>query len=124
MKNILLNSDTSHLDLYHQSNCLFAQIRLHLTKYLVLSTAIRNYDRHAQRTIKMSRILSHSASIFLHFKQLFKEETHVKVFFCLLPVGMCIDEYVTIHSNVLCVCSLINYTLATEENILNVRVCP
>ena len=26
-----------------------------------------------------------------------KEETHVKLF-CLLPVGVCIDAYVTIHS--------------------------
>ena len=34
---------------------------------------------------------------------------------------MCIDAYMTIHSNVLCVCPLINDTLATEENVLNVR---
>ena len=32
---------------------------------------------------------------------------HVKVFFCLLPVGVCIDAYVTICSYVLCVHSLI-----------------
>ena len=40
------------------------------------------------------------------FLQLFKEEKHVKGFFCLLPVGLCIDAadaYVTIRSYVLCV---------------------
>ena len=31
-----------------------------------------------------------------------KEETHV-IFFYLLPVGLCIDAYVTIHSYFLCV---------------------
>ena len=35
MKNILLNSDTSHLDLDHQSDCLFSHIRLYLIKYLL-----------------------------------------------------------------------------------------
>ena len=35
MKNILLNSDTSHTDLEHQSVCLFSQIWLYLLKYLL-----------------------------------------------------------------------------------------
>ena len=35
MKNILLNSDTSHLGLDHQSDCLFSQIRLYLMNYLL-----------------------------------------------------------------------------------------
>ena len=35
MKNILLNSDTLHFDLDHQSDCLFFQIRLYLIKYLL-----------------------------------------------------------------------------------------
>ena len=35
MKNILLNSDTSHLDLDHQSDFLFSHIRLYLIKYLL-----------------------------------------------------------------------------------------
>ena len=66
MKNILLSSDTSHLDLDHQSDCLFSQIWLYLIKYLLqlfdkVSTAIRNYGGDAQRAIKMSQILSHSA---------------------------------------------------------------
>ena len=86
MKNIILNSDMLHLDLDHQSDCLFSQIRL--------STAIRNYGGHAPRAIKMSRILSHSATAWKNyipsFKQLFKEETHVKGF-VLLSVGVCID---------------------------------
>ena len=34
-ENILLNSDTSHLDLDHQSDCLFSLIRLYLIKYLL-----------------------------------------------------------------------------------------
>ena len=34
-KNILLNSDTSHLDLDHQSVWLFSQIPLYLIKYLL-----------------------------------------------------------------------------------------
>ena len=34
-ENILLNSDTSHLDLDPQSECLFPQIRLYLIKYLL-----------------------------------------------------------------------------------------
>ena len=41
---------------------------------------------------------------------------------CLLPVGVCIDEYVMMGSYVLCVCQLVNYTLATEENVGNLRV--
>ena len=41
MKNILLNSYTSHLDLDHQSDCLFAQNWLHLIKYLVLHCLLR-----------------------------------------------------------------------------------
>ena len=45
-KNSFLNSDTSHLDLEHQSDCLFAQIPLY--------SAIRNYGGHAQWAIKMS----------------------------------------------------------------------
>ena len=35
MENILLNSDTPHLDLDHQSDCLFSQIQLYLIKYLL-----------------------------------------------------------------------------------------
>ena len=35
MINILLNSETSHLDLDHQSVCLFSQIRLYLIKELL-----------------------------------------------------------------------------------------
>ena len=42
----------------------------------------------------------------------------LKCFFCLLLVGVCIDEYVTNRSYV-----LYDYTLATEENVCNVRVC-
>ena len=99
MKKNLLNSDKSHFDLDHQSDCLFSL-------FDKVSTAIRNNEEHAQRAIKMSPILSHSAT----FKQLyscilifFKEETLVKVLFCLLPVGMCIDAYMTICSYVWCV---------------------
>ena len=44
MKNNLLNSDMSHLHLDHQSECLFS--------FDKVSTAIRNYGRHAQRAIK------------------------------------------------------------------------
>ena len=32
-ENILVNSDTSHLGLDHQSDCLFSQIRLYLIMY-------------------------------------------------------------------------------------------
>ena len=71
---------------------------------------------------KMSRILSQSplgTIIFLHFNSYLckgKEETHATmlqrrpftileeyVIFYLLPVGVCIDAYVTIRSYVLCV---------------------
>ena len=59
-KNILLNSDTSHLDLDHQSDCLFSQILLYY--------AIRNYGGHAHWAIKMSRILSRSVTAWnIHF---------------------------------------------------------
>ena len=58
-KNILLNSDTSHLDLDHQSDCLFSQIPLY--------SAIRNYGGHAQWAIKMSRILSHSVTAWNNY---------------------------------------------------------
>ena len=53
MKNILLNSDTPHLDLdlVFSDSAVFDKV----------STAIRNYGGHAQRAIKMSRVLSHSA---------------------------------------------------------------
>ena len=44
----------SHLDLDHQSDCLFSQIPLY--------SAIRNYGGHAQWAIKMSRLLSHSVT--------------------------------------------------------------
>ena len=43
-------------------------------------------------------------------------------FFRLLPVGVCIDVYVTICSYV-CAFQLINYMLATEENVRIVWVC-
>ena len=39
----------------------------------------------------------------------------VFLFFCLLPVGVCIDAYVMIRSYVMCVSTHYNYTLATEE---------
>ena len=42
----------SHLDLDHQSDCLFSQIPLH--------SAIRNYGGHAQWAIKMTRILQNN----------------------------------------------------------------
>ena len=38
------------------------------------------------------------------------------VIFCLLPVGVCIDAYVTIRSYVLCAST--HHTLATEENVM------
>ena len=130
-KNILLNSDTSYLDLDHQSDWLFFQIPLY--------SAIRNYGGHSQWAIKMSR--SHCLEqlfsciltvIYVKAKkrrmwQCFREGHALywkkMWFFCLLPVGVCIDVYVMIRSYVLCVCPLINYTLATEENVPNVRVC-
>ena len=86
MKNILLNSDMSHLDLDHPSDFLFSQIPLYLIKHL--STAIRNYGGHAQKAIKCPEYCLFQPLLgtfifphFNHFKQLFKEETHVKVFF-------------------------------------------
>ena len=74
-KNILLNSDTSHLDLDHQSDYLFSQIPLY--------SAIRNYGGHAPWAIKMSRILSHSVTALNNYFTAFysylckgKEEMH------------------------------------------------
>ena len=58
-KNILLNSDTSHLDLDNQSDCLFPQIPLY--------SAIRKYGGHAQWAVKMSRILSHSVTAWNNY---------------------------------------------------------
>ena len=43
-------------------------------------------------------------------------------FFRLLSVSVCIDAHVIIGSYS-CVCQLINYTLATEENVGNIPVC-
>ena len=67
MKNILLNSDTSHLDLDHQIRLFVFSDSAVIDK---VSAAIRNYGSHAKRAIKMSRILSQSllgTIIFLHF---------------------------------------------------------
>ena len=78
MKNSLFNSNTSHLNLYPQSDCLSSFDN-------VSSGAIRNYGGHAQRTITMSRIFSHSATAWDNYIAAFltvtKEETHVKGFF-------------------------------------------
>ena len=128
-ENNILNSDTSHFHLDHQSDCLFSQIRLHLIKYLLpvilfgilgsylflhiwkkyiikngkistkihkigkiktifglgmtpilgvkngqikSLTAIRNKGGHAQWAIKMSRILSHSATALNIFNSYLK----------------------------------------------------
>ena len=47
----------------------------------------------------------------------------MKTVFFLIPVCVCIDAYMTIGRSMSCACKLINYTLATEENVGNVRVC-
>ena len=57
-ENILLNSDTSHLDLDHQSVFVSSDSAV----FDKVSTAIRNYSGHAQQAIKISRILSRSAT--------------------------------------------------------------
>ena len=89
-----------------------------------VSTAFRNYGGHAQRAIKcpeycLTQLLL-GTIISLHFNSYLckgKEDAcdnaSEKVmhyigrrrcdFFCLLPVGVCIDAYVTIRSYVLCV---------------------
>ena len=62
------------------------------------------------------------AIIFLYFNSYVK--ACVLIFggdaSCLLPVSVCIDAYVMIDSYE---CQLFNYTLATEDNVGNVRVC-
>ena len=74
-----------------------------------VSTAIRNYGGHAQWAIKMSRILSHSVTAWNNYIPAFLTVIYVKAkrrrmwIFCLLPVGVCIDGYMTICSCVLCV---------------------
>ena len=71
-----------------------------------VSTAIRNYGRHAQRNIKMPRILSHSATAWNNYIPAFLTvilSGDACEIFCLLPVGMCIDAYMMIGSYVLCV---------------------
>ena len=57
-------------------------------------------------------------------RMLFHSSNYIPAFFCvcLLPVGVCIDENMMTGSYA-CLCHLINYTLATEENVDNVRVC-
>ena len=101
MKNSRFNSNTSHLNLFPQSDCLFSFDN-------VSSAAIRNYGGHAQRTITMSRIFSHSATAWDNYIAAFLTVTNFRGdacerFFCLLPVGVCIDAFVTIRSYVLCV---------------------
>ena len=59
MKKYSLNCDTSHLDLDHQVSLFVFSDSAVFDK---ISTAIRNYGGHAQRAIKMSRILSHSVT--------------------------------------------------------------
>ena len=84
---------------------------------LIKSTAIRNYGGHAQPAIKMSLILSHSVTALNNNIN----ETHVKdfLFTSCRRVYLCVCEDLQ-----LClVCLLINYTLATEENVRNVQVC-
>ena len=70
MKNILLNSIYMlHLDLDHQ-------IRLFV--FDKVSTAIRNYGGHAQRAIKMSRILSHSVIAWNNYIPAYLTAIYVK----------------------------------------------
>ena len=88
MKNSLfLTVNTSHLNLYPQSDCLFSFDN-------VSSAAIINYGGHAQRTITMSRILSHSATAWDNYIAAFltvtKEETHVKGFFFFFTSCRCV----------------------------------
>ena len=71
MKNILLNSDTSHLDLDNQSDFLFSQLRLYLIKYLL---QLEITAEHAQRALKMSWILSHSATAWNNYIPAFLTE--------------------------------------------------
>ena len=58
----LFSFSMSHLDLDHQSDCLLSQIWLYLIKYLLQLEIMGVYGGHAQGAIKMSRILSHSAT--------------------------------------------------------------
>ena len=120
MKSSLFNSNTSHLNLYPQSDCLFSFDN-------VSSAAIRNYGGHAQWTITMSRILSHSATAWDNYIAAFltvtKEETHVKGVFFAYFLSAC----VLMHSDdsqlcLVCVHSLIT-RLQLKENFRNVRVC-
>ena len=63
-ENILVNSDTSHLGLDHQSDCLFFSDSAVFDN---VSTAIRNYGGHAQRAIKMSGISSQLATAWNNY---------------------------------------------------------
>ena len=85
-----------------------------------VSTAIRNYGGHAQRAIKMSRILSHSVTAWNNYISYLckgKAKTHVNCFVYFLSA--CVLMRIAVMS---CVCPLNNYMLATEENVRNVRV--
>ena len=75
MKNILLNNDTSHLDLDHQVRFFVFSDSAVFDK---VSTAIRNYGGHAQQAIKMSQILSHSATAWNNYILAFLTAIYVK----------------------------------------------
>ena len=65
----------SHLDLDHQIRLFVLSDSAVFDK---VSTAIRNYGGHAQRAIKMTRILSHSVAAWNNYIPAFLTAIYVK----------------------------------------------
>ena len=74
-KNILLNSDMSHLDLDHQIRLFVFSDSAVFDK---VSTAIGHYGRHAQWAMKMFQILSYSVTAWNNYIPAFLTAIYVK----------------------------------------------
>ena len=120
MKNILLNSDTSHINLDHQSDCLFSQIWLYLIKYLLQLEIMADMLNGPLKCLEycLSHCLEQLYSCI--FNSYLKRRRIVKVF--LFTSCRCVYRCICDDSVMSFVCPLINYTLATEENVCYVRV--
>ena len=77
MENILLNSDTSHLDLDHPIR-LFVFSDSVFSVFDKVSIAFRYCGGHAQQAIKLSRILSHSVTAWNNYIPAFLTAIYVK----------------------------------------------
>ena len=150
--NSFLAFPNEHPELDHQSVCLFSQIWLYLIIKVSRAIRITGkhaqgtlfYDREhfsnslsivhaqtvAQKAIKISQISSHSVTAWGNCIPVFLTimSRHVLIFwwrliFLVYFLSACVLMRTWWFAVMSCACQLVNYTLATEDNGNNVRVC-